>query len=218
MSQAVIIKSSKNGINLVLDASMPFPELLTEILHKFTEAERFFANASFAISFEGRELSDEEKYQVVDAIMEQTRVKILCILDSDEIRDAVIEQKCREMQQTNEEKEARRQSRGCFYRGSLLPGERLETEESIVIIGDVPQEAGDTEPHVGGVAQMGQHHGSQTDHRAGDDHEPTYFFHVICLSFALFLLKNSDAIIRHCTGKVKTVTNFTFCGMMGHEL
>ena len=64
-----------------------------------------------------------------------------CILDSDEIRDAVIEQKCREMQQTNEEKEARRQSRGCFYRGSLLPGERLETEESIVIIGDVPQEA-----------------------------------------------------------------------------
>lgn len=45
MSQAVIIKSSKNGINLVLDASMPFPELLTEILHKFTEAERFFANA-----------------------------------------------------------------------------------------------------------------------------------------------------------------------------
>ena len=141
MSQAVIIKSSKNGINLVLDASMPFPELLTELLHKFTEAERFFANASFAISFEGRELSDEEKYQVVDAIMEQTRVKILCILDSDEIRDAVIEQKCREMQQTNEEKEARRQSRGCFYRGSLLPGERLETEESIVIIGDVPQEA-----------------------------------------------------------------------------
>lgn len=137
MSQAVIIKSSKNGINLVLDASMPFPELLTEILHKFTEAERFFANASFAISFEGRELSDEEKYQIVDAIMEQTRVKILCILDSDEIRDAVIEQKCREMQQTNEEKEARRQSRGCFYRGSLLPGERLETEESIVIIGDV---------------------------------------------------------------------------------
>ena len=79
MSQAVIIKSSKNGINLVLDASMPFPELLTEILHKFTEAERFFANASFAISFEGRELSDEEKYQIVDAIMEQTRVKKSCV-------------------------------------------------------------------------------------------------------------------------------------------
>lgn len=84
--------------------------------------------------------------------------------------------------------------------------------------GDVPQEAGDAEAHVGGVAQMGQHHSGQTDHRAGDDHDPTYFFHVMCLSFALFLLKNSDAIIRHCTGKVKTVTNFTFCGMMGHEL
>ena len=68
MSQAVIIKSSKNGINLVLDASMPFPELLTEILHKFTEAERFFANASFAISFEGRELSDEERKENADIL------------------------------------------------------------------------------------------------------------------------------------------------------
>ena len=129
MSQAVIIKSSKNGINLVLDASMPFPELLTEILHKFTEAERFFANASFAISFEGRELSDEEKYQIVDAIMEQTRVKILCILDSDEIRDAVIEQKCREMQQTNEEKEARRQSRVC--RESALRPRRASSSSAM---------------------------------------------------------------------------------------
>ena len=175
MSQAVIIKSSKNGINLVLDASMPFPELLTEILHKFTEAERFFANASFAISFEGRELSDEEKYQIVDAIMEQTRVKILCILDSDEIRDAVIEQKCREMQQTNEEKEARRQSRGCFYRGSLLPGERLETEESIVIIGDVPQEAGNAKAHVIGIPLPGEDGGDQAHRRAGRDNGAVLF-------------------------------------------
>ena len=45
MSQAVIIKSSKNGINLVLDASMPFPELLTEILHKFTESAFYSATA-----------------------------------------------------------------------------------------------------------------------------------------------------------------------------
>jgi len=43
--------------------------------------------------------------------------------------------------------------------------------------GDVTQEAGDTEAHVGGVAQLRQHHGSQTHHRAGDDHDPTYSFH-----------------------------------------
>ncbi len=72
--------------------------------------------------------------------MEQTRVKILCILDSDEIRDAVIEQMPRDAADKRRER-GERQSRGCFYRGSLLPGERLETEESIVIIGDVPQEA-----------------------------------------------------------------------------
>ena len=52
MSQAVIIKSSKCGITLVLDAALPFEELLDEILNRFRESAKFFANAAFAISFE----------------------------------------------------------------------------------------------------------------------------------------------------------------------
>lgn len=135
MSQAVIIKSSKCGINLVLDASLSFPKLLDEILKRFKESEKFFANASFAISFEGRELLEEEKHQIVDAIMENTNIKILCIIEEDEIRDAVITRKINEQQQLAA---IQQKENGSFYYGSLAEGEHLKTDESIIIIGDVP--------------------------------------------------------------------------------
>ena len=45
MSQAVVIKSNKYGINLILDKDMPFQELLTAIKEKFQESEKFFKNA-----------------------------------------------------------------------------------------------------------------------------------------------------------------------------
>lgn len=137
MSQAVIIKSSKNGINLVLDKELPYTDLLDEIVKKFKESEKFFANSAFAISFDGRELSDEQKNQIVDAIMSETKVKILCIMENDEIRDAIIKQKLEEMQHASQKDDSPK-GKGCFYYGSLSLGEHMETDESIVIIGDVP--------------------------------------------------------------------------------
>ena len=59
MSQTVIIKSNKYGINLILDPNVSFRELLAAIIEKFKESEKFFKNAKMAISFEGRRLSQE---------------------------------------------------------------------------------------------------------------------------------------------------------------
>ena len=42
MSQAVVIKSNKYGINLILDKDLPFAELLDAIIAKFRESEKFF--------------------------------------------------------------------------------------------------------------------------------------------------------------------------------
>lgn len=138
MNQAVIIKSSKCGINLVLDSALPFSTLLEEILNRFKESEKFFANASFAISFEGRELTEEEKYQIIDTIMAETSIRILCIIEEDEVRDAVIKLKMKENQETKAKTDKQPKANGTFYYGSLTQGEHLETAESIVIIGDVP--------------------------------------------------------------------------------
>lgn len=137
MSQAVIIKSSKNGIILILDSEMEFESLLEEILKKFQESEKFFSNASFAISFEGRELTEEQQCEIVDSIMEHTKVKILCIIDNNEIRDAIIEQKIKAQQQIAQTK----QTKSVFYYGALKPGEQLELDEAVTILGDVPKGA-----------------------------------------------------------------------------
>lgn len=52
MSQSVMIKSNKYGINLVLDPNIPFVELLKDVIEKFKASEKFFKNAELAISFE----------------------------------------------------------------------------------------------------------------------------------------------------------------------
>lgn len=138
MGQTVMIKSSKCGINLVLSPELSFSELLSEIVNRFKESEKFFAKASFAISFEGRELSDEEKYQIVDAITEHTDIKIPCIIEADELRDAVIRRKMEE--QENAAKlaaETAKRADGTFYYGTVAAGEELTTKDGIVIVGDV---------------------------------------------------------------------------------
>lgn len=137
MSQAVMIKSSKNGINLVLHPDLEFAVLLGEITKKFEESEKFFSNAEFAISFEGRDLSDAQKVEIVEAIVSHTKVKILCIIENDEIRDEIIRQK---IQQTKAPV-PKPQPKGIFYRGSLKAGEQIESEASVIIIGDVPKDA-----------------------------------------------------------------------------
>ena len=138
MGQVVIIKSSKSGINLVLDPEMEFETLLSEILNKFQQSEKFFANAEIAISFEGRTLSDTEQYRIVDAIMSHTTIKVLCIVDNDEIREAILQQKIQEKNRTEEQ---RLPIRGVFYHGSLKPKEQVESEDAVIVLGNVPKGA-----------------------------------------------------------------------------
>ena len=70
MSQPVILKSNRYGINLILDNNISFAELKKAVLDKFKESEKFFKNASIAISFEGRILSGEEELELLDLIAE----------------------------------------------------------------------------------------------------------------------------------------------------
>ena len=91
--QTVIIKSSKNGINLVLDETMPFDLLLEEVKNKFVDSEKFFKNARIAISFEGRSLSEAEQYAVIDVIQQNTTISVVCIMEHDDLMDEVIKRR-----------------------------------------------------------------------------------------------------------------------------
>lgn len=131
MSQPVIIKSNKYGINLILAPDVPFGELLGHITDKFLECEKFFKNARMAISFEGRELSPEEEYRIIDTISQKTSIHIACVIDNDEIREQYTKKKM------DEYLAAESENTGRFYKGTLRSGQVLESETSIIIIGDV---------------------------------------------------------------------------------
>lgn len=131
MQQSVVLKSNKYGINLILNEETDFEELLKCIIEKFKESEGFFKNAKMAISFEGRKLTQEEEFQIVEAITENSSVHIICILDNDQLKEELVRQKIERF----EEEEAGKT--GEFYKGTLRSGQVLDCETSVVVIGDV---------------------------------------------------------------------------------
>ena len=131
MSQTVVLKSNKYGINLILDHSIDFDQLLKDIAAKFEEAASFFKGAKMALSFEGRTLTQEEELRIVDTITSHSQLAIVCIVDNDKLREQMI----REAIEQQEEEDAVKT--GQFYKGTLRSGQILECEASIIILGDV---------------------------------------------------------------------------------
>ena len=131
MSQPVVLKSNKYGINLILDADMPFGQLEEAILEKFRESEKFFKNAKIAISFEGRRLSQEEEFSILDMIAKNTSIQVICVVDQDEMREQMYKEKIDSYYQDVAD------NTGEFYKGTLRSGQVLKCDTSIVIIGDV---------------------------------------------------------------------------------
>ena len=80
MSQRVIIKHNKYGMELVLDNDISFEQLLSEIIEKFQVSGNFFKDTKQVISFKGRQLSENEMLSVVDAIMENSPIQIIGII------------------------------------------------------------------------------------------------------------------------------------------
>lgn len=131
MKQPVVIKGNAYGLQVILDEEMPFDQLLTCVGEKFSEAAKFFRHAKLGISFEGRKLSEKEEEALVDAITDHSTITVLCVLDRD--RERELETKRRiSMAKTSEETGV-----GQFYKGTLRSGQVVESESSIIVLGDV---------------------------------------------------------------------------------
>lgn len=134
MKNSVVIKSFQNGIVLYLDPELPFETVLTDIEDKFRESSSFFKDAKMALSIKGRALSEAEELMVLEAISQNSLLRIICLVGDDEDTNQHF---VKALQQTDSEQNDSSSSDGQFYRGTLKNGEILETESSIVILGDV---------------------------------------------------------------------------------
>ena len=88
MKQSSIeLKSTKYVLTLVMDPDVPFSVILSDVTDTFRKSARFFAGASMAMGFSGRELTQEEQRQVLSAIRQACEINITCIIEENEDRE-----------------------------------------------------------------------------------------------------------------------------------
>lgn len=152
MKDHVIIKSNKYGLTVYLEDEISFDELLVEIEKKFQASVHFFEGTAMAVSFENRILTKAEEQQIVNLISDTANIYIPCIVDKDEHTGKLYRRAVEETLAAFKEPD------GQFYRGTLKKRQVLESETSIIIIGDV--EEGATVAARGNIVVIGTIYGS----------------------------------------------------------
>ena len=127
----VIIKSNPYGIVLILDPELPFEELRQAVADKFRLSAGFFKNAKLALTFQGRVLTKEQERILLDEIVQNSKIQILCLVDEKKESEEYYKKAVIQALEKQDREE------GQFYRGTLRSGQVLETETSVVILGDV---------------------------------------------------------------------------------
>lgn len=132
MKDAVILKSFQNGISLILSENADFQTITNEIASKFFQARNFFKDASMVLSIEGRKVDSAQEKEILEVIRANSSVNIVCLIGHDEEKNGQFVKALGEM-----ERAMVSAGEGQFYKGTLKNREILETETSIVILGDV---------------------------------------------------------------------------------
>jgi septum site-determining protein MinC len=131
MNNPVIIKGNKYGIIVVLDSDMDYESLREKIAEKFRESAKFFDKAQMALSFVGRKLTNEQQRDVLNIIAEETMLHVVCVIEDDPGQEEkfkkALDEKLMELSNAS----------GQFYKGNLRSGQVLESETSIIVIGDI---------------------------------------------------------------------------------
>ncbi len=145
MTSPVIIKGNKYGIVLVLDNTIDFEQLLAHIEEKFIGGVKFFdGKESLAITFQGRNLTNDEISRILEVISNNSALDIQYIIDE----NSELEEKFKKIitvdnqEVTQPEPESKilftdDKNDGLFYKGTLRSGQTIEAEGSLVVIGDI---------------------------------------------------------------------------------
>ena len=131
MNNNVMLKSFKHGINIKLDPDVDFEALYMELIEKFNASAKFFGKARLVISFEGRQLSDEEEEFLIKCIEENTDITVACIVGKDEEQDLQYIKAGGSFSENGPTHGVQ------FYKGSVKSGETIETDSTLIILGDV---------------------------------------------------------------------------------
>ncbi len=193
MKSLVSIKGNKYGIVVSMNNEVTFEEIKNEIMDKIKDSAKFFENAKSAISFEGRKLSSDEQQQIIDVITENSNLNIVCIIDNE--REEQFKEAVEQVKDIVTETVVSNVTGGQFYRGTLRSGQVLESDASIVILGDV--NPGAKIISAGNVVVLGSLKGTVYAGLCGD-----YSSFVVALDMYPVQIRIADIIAR-CSDKPK---------------
>ena len=131
MSELVAMKGTKSGIVIVLNEEAAFEELKQAVSEKFKESAAFWGEATKAVSFQGKKLSDDEKMQLVDCIQENCHLLIPCIMEEDEALETAFQNSIENRQEEID------YSTGQFFKGNLRSGQVLVSKGNVIILGSL---------------------------------------------------------------------------------
>ena len=135
MKNPVNIKGTKSGMILVIDKDFSYDDIKLALKEKIIASKKFLGNASVAIAFEGKKLTDEEKFELVSIISKNSDLNVVCISDDDIEKEAIMRRSLKEGLKEIE------YNSGQFYKGTLKNGQVVDFETSIIILGDVEEGA-----------------------------------------------------------------------------
>ena len=118
-----------------MDEKTEWEELKKNVAEKFRTSAKFFGSAQMALCFQGRKLTFEEELELSDTISANCQIQVVCIADE----NTSTEQAMKQALERNQEESADLMNLqdGRFYKGTLRSGQVLESETSIIILGDV---------------------------------------------------------------------------------
>lgn len=174
MNQPVLLKGNSLGLTMVLDPKMKFDKLMTAVEEKFVQAKDFFnGQTQIALKIEGRKLSSDQLQNILQIIAEKTTLTIAYVIEDDKVMETSFKEALHKLQEKENKRaqsmvDERRKGDGQFYRGTLRSGQSLESDASVVVIGDV--NPGASVSAKGNVVVLGCAKGYLSAGSDGDEH------------------------------------------------
>jgi len=128
------LKSYRKGLSLHIKPEAEMETLLEELRENFQNSRHFFGNMQVGLALSGKELTAEEEDAILDVIEENSGLQIVCLVGKDDKIQYLLDEAFAETPPPEKENET---ADGQFYRGTLKKGQSLETEHSVIILGDV---------------------------------------------------------------------------------
>lgn len=132
MKDSIVIKGNKYGLTLFINDNVEFDKVKEELLTKLNASTKFFNEGNIALAFEGKELDILQKQELVELINDNSNLNIVCIMENDDSTNEAFKLAIDKSMSPSEDLNV-----GSFHKGTLRSGQLLESDTSIIVIGDV---------------------------------------------------------------------------------